>query len=258
VQCHAGGWLTTEDLNWHLKFGSNYYTTGSGTTVPLGPMEWVADHWVGNIEGSGSVTGILLAGEQAKPLWNTEGGYSTCGWPDPVSGCDQSVGSPPIVDPNGDPDMESAYIVRSYIYSVVKALPNYAWYDWNPSKNADGLGKACGVSPVTSCASQGYNWVYNKLVGSIIAANSATTTAPANAGTGLFTYTVPVTLPGNVPAAFVWDNSQSCLAGTCGTSSQAVSSLIAGSFTTWTDVFGTVHSIVAGHIPVGIRPVLIQ
>ncbi len=87
TSCHTGGAAQTDVVNFHMKPGNNEPTE----------MESVMSTWTADIAS------ILQSEELAKPLYNTEGGYSGTGWTCPAS-------------PTGfcytDANMQASYIAR--------------------------------------------------------------------------------------------------------------------------------------------------
>jgi uncharacterized protein YjdB len=170
TSCHTGGAGQTDVINFHMKPGNNYPTS----------LESVMSTWAGNIDG------ILQSSELAKPLFNTEGGYSSAGWTAPYT----------------DANMQAAYIARIYIYSYSLGISGDVWYDWSPALN--GLG--------SSNANTAYSEVYNWMVGSTFGSCTVNGTV----------YTCTMTLANGVAAAAIWDSSQTCTP--CTTANQTVGS----------------------------------
>jgi len=209
TSCHTGGAEQTDVMNFHLKPGNNAPTV----------MESVMSEWTANI------TGILQSAELAKPLYNTEGGYSANGWtcpPSPAGFC------------YTDANMQASYIARFYIYSYSLGITNSVWYDWAPSLT--GIG--------STSANTAYNQVYSWMVGSSFGSCSVNGTV----------WTCTLTLANGVAAAAIWDTSQTCTP--CSTMNQTVS----GSYLSYLGLLtgGTKTAIVNQTVPVGIQPILVQ
>jgi len=208
--CHTGGGAAQTDvMNFHMKPGNNEPTV----------MESVMSTWTDNIAS------ILRSAELAKPLYNTEGGYSETGWTCPAS---------PAGFCYTDANMQASYIARFYIYSYSLGVSNNVWYDW--SSTNEGLG--------STSADTAYTEVYNWLVGSTFGSCSVSGTV----------WTCTMTLANGVAAAAVWDTSQSCTP--CTTMDQTVGSAYLSYRGLLTG--GTKTTIVGNTVPVGIQPILVQ
>ncbi|MGA8212195.1 MAG: Ig-like domain-containing protein [Candidatus Sulfotelmatobacter sp.] len=208
--CHTGGGAAQTDVvNFHMKPGNNEPTV----------MESVMSTWTDNIAS------ILQSAELAKPLYNTEGGYSETGWTCPAS---------PAGFCYTDANMQASYIARFYIYSYSLGVSNNVWYDW--SSTNEGLG--------STNADTAYTEVYNWLVGSTFGSCSVSGTV----------WTCTMTLANGVAAAAVWDTSQSCTP--CTTMDQTVGSTYLSYLGLLTG--GTKTTIVGNTVPVGIQPILVQ
>lgn len=219
--CHIGGAVYTDDINFHFKPGEN--------------MEAQMTTWVNAVNAI-----PLVAQDLAKPLYNTEGGYSAGGW----------TGSY-----NTDSNLQASFMVRYHLYSYFLGIQNSVWYDWTTNSNA-GLGSALAGSVGAQTA---YNQVYTQMVGNTM--GTITTSAPLGsacpAGVTCFTYTYTTTLntPGGpVAAAWMWDTSETCTP--CTTHNHTVSN----AYLTYLTTLGgaTKTSIVSNTVPVGIQPILVQ
>jgi hypothetical protein len=209
TSCHGGGAEQTDVVNFHLKPGNGQPTV----------MESVMSNW------TSSIAKILQTMELAKPLFNTEGGYSSSGWTCPAN-------SPGFC--YTDANMQASFIARYYLYSYSLGLSNNVWYNWSPSLN--GIG--------STNADTAYNQVYSWMVGSTFGSCSANGTV----------WTCTMTLSNGVAAAAIWDTSQTCtpcttLNQTVGNSYLSYLGLLTG---------GTSTAIVNHTVPVGIQPILVQ
>jgi hypothetical protein len=207
--CHTGGAAQTDVINFHMKPGNDEPTV----------MESVMRTWTADIAG------ILQNPELAKPLYNTEGGYSGSGWTCPAS---------PAGFCYTDANMQASYVARFLFYSYSLGVSNNVWYDWSPG--ATGLGSAN--------ADTAYSQVYNWLVGSTFGSCSASGTV----------WTCTVTLANGVAAAAVWDTSQSC------TPCTALDQPVGSEYLSYLGLLtgATKTPIVGGSVPVGIQPILLQ
>lgn len=221
------GAIWTDHINFHLKPGDSSPT-----------LEGQMDAW---ITGGSGINSFLLTPDLAKPLDNTEGGYSAAGW-----------GSPAI-----DIGLQAAFIGRYYPYALCDGIANNVWYDWSAPPTQLG----------STLANQAYSQIYNWLVGATL--GTCSTSAPGTANAGHFTYTVTLTLntPGGpVAAAIIWDNSQTCTSG--GTSCSTTTQTVGGSYLSYIPLLGPVSSCTIGQtgcttisshtVPVGIQPILVQ
>jgi hypothetical protein len=209
--CHGGGAGQTDVVNFHIKPGDD----------PSLTAETMLD------SGMTMIDGVLQPSELAKPVFNTEGGFSSTGWYAPYT----------------DADMQAAFVGRFFVYAMQKGISNNVWYNWNPALS--GLG--------STTANSAYGQVESWLAGATLASCSAS--APGTAGTGLYTYSCPLTQGNGTPAMLIWDNSQSCSGGVCTTTNQAVPSYYTSYFALGG---GPAIPLVSNHVPVGIKPTLLM
>jgi hypothetical protein len=209
TSCHTGGAAQTDVMNFHMKPGNNEPTE----------MESVMSAWTTDISG------ILQSEELAKPVYNTEGGYSGTGWT-----CPASLAGFCYTDTN----MQASYIARFYIYSYSLGVSNNVWYDWSPSL------KGIGSTSADTAYSQVYNW----MVGSTFGGCSADGTV----------WTCTLTLSNGVAAAAIWDTSQTC------TPCTTVNQTVGNSYLSYLGLLtGATKTTIIGHtVPVGIQPILVQ
>jgi hypothetical protein len=181
-----------------------------------------------------TVRSYLHAGELAKPFWSDEGGWG------------QTSAAPQIA--NGDPDLEAAFVARFHIMMWASGLDRAYWYEWDNS--ATGLlWNPTSISGCTTPFTTGYlctsgiayQQVHDWLVGSTLTNCSANGTS----------WTCNLLYKG-APAQIIWDTSQTCGSGVCGTLQYSVSNI----FNSYKDLSGATHTI-SGTVPVGIKPVLL-
>ena len=187
------------------------------------PQETTLSDWVANVRA------ILEPAEQLKALWNTEGGYHATleYWL------------------NLDDGMKIGWLAANYVYSLSQGIASNVWYEYNSEQGWNGLGSVN--------TNKAYDTVYRWLVGSTV--TGCTTSDPANAGPGKYTYWCSLVLSNGQQAQVVWDNSQTCSSGTCNTRNQAVNPI----YITYSDLLtGAPTSISGGAVPVGFQPVLLQ
>lgn len=183
-----------------------------------------------------AVRGSFSASDLAsKPLWSDEGGWG------------QNSNAAQIN--NGDPDLEAAWIARFYLMNWASGLTRSYWYEWDNAAYGtlwNPTSIAVCTTPFTSgflCSGGvAYEQVYSWMIGS-------TLTNCSSVGTG---WTCNLIQPNGSAAQILWDTSQTCSNGACGTIQYNVSS----SFNTYEDLAGTLHSI-NGSVPVGIKPILL-
>jgi len=198
----------TDLINFHLKWGDQYPAS----------FESTADSWVA------AVNGILASAELAKPLYDTEGGYSGTGWTGPYT----------------DADMQASYIARDYLYAWSKGLREEVWYNFRGG--GIGLGSSTSTAATANAA---YTQVESWMAGNTL------TTACSHSGS---IYSCIFTTPGGVLELAVWDNSKTCAAGSCGTTIYPYPSGYT-QYKTLAD--GTTHNLIGGTVQIGIKPILL-
>jgi hypothetical protein len=183
-----------------------------------------------------SVRAALQAPDLAKPMWNGEGGWGQTSVATQVN--------------DGDPDLEAAFIARFEIMAWASGLARSYWYEWDNSAHGR-LWSPYGISgcilPFTSgyiCAAGVANQqVYDWIVGSTLTSCSASGT----------TWTCGLTEANGTPAEIVWDTSQTCSNGVCGTLSYSAPPI----YFSYRDLTGASFSI-DGAVPIGIKPILLE
>ncbi len=181
------------------------------------------------------VRGSFSASDLAtKPLWSDEGGWG------------QNTNAPQIN--NGDPDLEAAWIARFYLMNWASGLVRSYWYEWDNAA----YGTLWNPTSIPGCTTftsgflctggVAYQQVYNWMLGS-------TLTNCSVVGTG---WTCNLIQPNGSPAQIIWDTSQTCSSGSCGTIQYSVSP----TFNTYQDLTGASHTI-NGTVPVGVKPVFV-
>jgi hypothetical protein len=84
--------------------------------------------------------------------------------------------------------------------------------------------------------------VYDWIAGSTLQACSASGT----------TWTCSLTQSSGTQAEIVWDTSQTCKSGSCGTIQYAVSG-----YSSYMDLTGASYAVNGGFVPIGIKPILL-
>lgn len=218
MSCTSGtaGALQSDAINFHLKPGPSLETA-----IPAEVSQ---------------IQSVLQSAELAKPLDNTEDGFSAG-----ANGSQWSCPNPSIYSTcYTDPNMQASYIARVYIEFWNYGLSNDAWYNYSVTYN--GLG-----SPT---ANEAYSVIYNWMAGSTWGSGCTVS------GT---VHTCPMTLPNTVAAAMIWDTAQSC-GGTpsvCSFSTQTVNS----AYLSYLDLYGNPKVTISPsthQMQVGIMPRLAQ
>jgi hypothetical protein len=214
TSCTSGsaGANQTAAINFHAKPGAN-----AETAIPA---------------EIAAMQGILQSAELSKPLYNTEGGYTSTGWANDGPTENYTI-----------PDMQASYLCRMYALYYANGVSNIVWYSYSPGNG--GLGSTLANSSYSIC----YNWLVGSTPGTL-----------THSGT-VYTYTLTLaqtngTYPSGIPAAMIWDTSQYCsAANTCTFSTQTVGS----SYLSYLDLYGNAKVSITGHsMQVGIMPRLAQ
>lgn len=178
------------------------------------------------------------AAELSKPFWSDEGGWGQ-------NSTAAQVG-------NGDPDLEAAWVARFHIMVWASGLTRVYWYQWDnaaygtlwSSTGSASCPDQIGLNSYLCTSGIAYQQVHDWLVGSTLTNCSASGSL----------WTCNITQSNASPAQILWDTLQTCGGGTCGASPHPVSP----TFNTYQDLGGVSHSIQAGTVPVGIKPILVM
>jgi hypothetical protein len=172
---------------------------------------------------------LVTYAQDKKPLWCTEGS-----WGD-TSG-------------NGfvDPDMHAAYLARHYLLQQSEGVVRYYWFAWDNGNDTAGLPDGLW-SPTTGLTSSGlaYEQVENWIVGAAPSAQCSVV------GT---LWTCDFTRGNGYQAEAIWDTSQSCANGACGTQPHTIGS----QFVHYRDLDGNTVAVGNGSVPVGAKPILLE
>jgi hypothetical protein len=146
-----------------------------------------------------------------------------------------------------DPDQRAAWLAQYYallggLYSSTEQVQLNSWFTWGGAAPTSGSIETSQHTPDEGGIA--YNQLYSWLVGN--------TTAPCFKAGTIWTCNLIGAKP--YSAQIIWDDSQTCLNGTCTTSTQSVSS----SFVKYRDLTGTSHSITGASVPVGLKPILLE
>jgi|HubBroStandDraft_6_1064221.scaffolds.fasta_scaffold99881_1 hypothetical protein len=169
-------------------------------------------------------------GQAQKPLWDTE-----ASWGD--------------IKTNGftDPDMQTAFLARFYLLHWSVGIVRFYWYQWNNQRwgtlwtpdpsdpSAPGTLRAPGAA---------YQQISGWLIGASLA-SPCSTTGPV--------WTCKFSRTNGYNALAVWDASQSCVQGTCTTSSFTLPS----GYTRYSDLSGITSALAGSTVAIGAKPLLL-
>jgi hypothetical protein len=168
-------------------------------------------------------------GQQMKPLWCTEGG-----WGDTTG--------------NGftAPDLHAAFLARHYLLQQSEGVLRYYWFAWDNGLDSGGLPDglwvpASGVTLPGVAYQQVESWIVDVVP-----------TAPCSANGTV--WTCNYTRSGGYQAQAIWDTSQSCSGGICGTHPQPAAS----QYIHYRDIAGATTNISGGSVPIGAKPILLE
>ncbi len=183
-----------------------------------------------------SVRAALQSRDLAKPMWNGEGGWG------------QTSNATQVND--GDPDLEAAFIARFEIMAWASGLARSYWYEWDNSAHGE-LWSPFSISGCMAPFTSGYlceagvanQQVYDWIAGSTLTSCSASGT----------TWTCGLIEANGTQAEIVWDTSQTCSSGVCGTLSYSAPPI----YFRYRDLTGASYPI-NGTVPIGIKPILLE
>jgi hypothetical protein len=183
-----------------------------------------------------TVRSALNTGDQAKPIWSGEGGWGRNSLAAEVN--------------YGDPDLEAAFAARFQVMIWASGLARSYWYEWDNLGNGtlwspasiDGCTVAFGSGDICE-AGTASEQVYSWMVGATLTGCSANGT----------TWTCALTQSSGASAEIVWDSSQTCSNGTCGTVSYSPSPI----YVSYRDLTGASYPV-NGPVQIGIKPILLQ
>ena len=166
--------------------------------------------------------------QNQKPLWCTEGDWG-------------------MTNVNGftDQDLHAAYLARHYLLQESEGVARYYWFAWDNGFSG-GLPDGLWV-PNTGITEPGvaYQQVENWLIGA--------TPASQCSAQGTI-WTCNYTRSNGYQAEAIWDTSQTCSNGICGTGSQPAAS----QYIHYRDLAGNTTQITSGTVPVGAKPILLE
>jgi hypothetical protein len=171
-------------------------------------------------------------GQDGKPLWDTEAGWG----PTSITGFT-------------DPDMQAAFVARFYLMNQSGGVARLYWYQWN-AQNTEGTlwvpdrhnpgGQGTVLKPGIA-----YGQIYNWMVG-------ATLTSPCTANGSV--WTCQLNRPNGYQALAVWDVSQTCSHGACGTNPYTYDPL----YIKYRDPSGKTSALSGQTVAIGAKPILLE
>jgi hypothetical protein len=177
----------------------------------------------------------VMSGSQ--PVFDTEGSWG------------ENAGGASLLT---DPDQQAAFTSRYLIVQESAGIVRLYWYAWDLYATDDGdlwapAGNSLAVnnSGLTE-AGVSYQQTESWLSGA---------TPMAQCSENGTVWTCGYTRSGSYQALAVWDESQTCSNGTCGTSTFTVPS---SQYTQYQDVAGNTHAINGGTVPIGAKPILLE
>ncbi len=139
-----------------------------------------------------------------------------------------------------DADQQAAFLARWFLVQAAGGVSSAFWYAQDNSINGTLWDSTHGIHLAGTAYAEVYRW----LVGNSIAACTTRGTL----------WSCPLASRTGYRAQVLWDTSESCSGGVCGTHAESVS----GSFTRWLDLAGNTGPIAHGSVLVGMKPILVQ
>jgi len=181
------------------------------------------------------VRSYLSMSDLEKPFWNIEGGW----------------GRNTALQVQSDPDLEAAFVARYTLMVWASGTTRAYWYGWDYTV----FGTLWGTTATNGCRTQyangyicmpgiAYQQIHDWLLGAVLTACSVEGT----------TWHCRLTESNGAPADIVWDTSQSCSSGSCGTIQHSV----APEYIKYRDLTGTTLAVYGSMVPVGIKPILLE
>ena len=147
-----------------------------------------------------------------------------------------------------DPDLQAAWLSRYYILHVANSISRYYWYMYNGGP----LGGLWVPDPHDQTKPGtilkpgiAYQQMYDWLPGA---------TMPNGCQTSGTVWTCSLARSGGYEGLLVWDTSQTCSHGTCGTSQYAYQ----GSYVQYRDLDGNTWKINGKTVGIGAKPILLE
>ncbi len=181
------------------------------------------------------VRSYLSQSDLEKPFWSIEGGW----------------GRNTALQVQSDPDLEAAFVARYNLMVWASGTTRAYWYGWDYTV----FGTLWGTAATNGCSTQyangyictpgiAYQQIHDWLLGAVLTACSVVGT----------TWDCRLTESTGAPADIVWDTSQSCSSGSCGTIQHSV----APEYIKYRDLTGATLTVSGSMVPVGIKPILLE
>jgi hypothetical protein len=146
-----------------------------------------------------------------------------------------------------DPDRQAAFLAREFLLQWSLGVQRLYWYRWDATQTYGGALWTSSTGPTE--AASAWDEVNKWMVG-----NTLSSACTPNTGGSAPVWSCAFT-NGSWKGLAVWDASQDCLNGTCGTSSFSVPA----GYTQYLDLAGNETSSAAGStIQIGAKPVLLE
>jgi hypothetical protein len=174
---------------------------------------------------------LVKYGQSSKPLWDTESSWG-------------NIRNTRFTDP----DMQAAFVARSYLLHWSLNISRYYWYEWNNSlvgelwipdpRYPDKPGKLLkpGIGYV-----QVYNWIVGASLHSGCAKNGTV-------------WTCSLVRPGGYQAEAIWDTAKSCKHGICG----YVEYPVDPKYLQYRTLDGRTFRITKSTVKIGAKPILLE
>jgi hypothetical protein len=243
---------------------SSYSQTGIDPSAKVltpgwgNPIDSIGPYLITPLNGVVGVTGAALADiaafhgypgqnppEQVLKIYGTLSGLLQ-GLNLPVFDTEGSWGASNGIPSISDPDQQAAFTARYLLVQQSAGIQRLYWYGWDLASGNGTLWTPSGGLTLAGVAYQQTElWV-----------SGATLVKPPGCSANGSIWTCAYTRSGNYQALAVWDASQSCSGGVCGTSTFTLPSSPA--FTQYQDLAGNTHAPVSGTVAIGAKPILLE
>ena len=181
---------------------------------------------------------VLSSTDLAKPLWDTEWGYS-----------------------NGlaDPDLNAAFVAKHTLIQAGQGVARAFYYDWDPKDQ-----RALWSNTLTACLNSGTASAGGYLceagttyqqVESWLSGNTAVQACSGPMPPAMGVWTCRLLTPNGTQTLAVWDSSKTCAAGVCTSSSYSYDPRYTRYFTLANDVSTPLSG---GTVAIGAKPILLS
>ena len=148
-----------------------------------------------------------------------------------------------------DLDMQAAFVDRFYLLHWSNGVARFYWYQWNSQDTVGTLWKPDPRNPggpgTVLKPGIAYGQMYDWMVG-------ATMTSPCTASASV--WTCQLSRPNGYQALAVWDASQTCSNGVCGTTPYTYDPL----YIKYRDSEGNATALSGQTVPIGAKPILLE